>query len=320
MKMRTIVVTLSMALLAAPSAVAAPTRPGEAKLSEAEVLHRAGVQQMKESKFAAAAASFRASYAKDQSPRELYNAARAELAQKHFVEAAKLYRTYLSLPANEKMAATEREEAKRELAEFVGQNLSTLDVRAKTYSVDGVPGEGLVDVEPGSHSVEMHGAEGPKTKVVACAKGAVVLVEYLEPKPVIVVQPQPDKIVPPPVEPPEKGSWAVPAVLVGVGVVGLGLGIGLGAVSGSADSDVKTLSKAGACASLASVECQTAKDKESSAHGFGYGSVVGYVAGGAFLLAGVVTAVVMKPWKSRESGRELTIVPGVGGMAVVGKF
>ena len=72
--------------------------------------------------------------------------------------------------------------------------------------------------------------------------------------------------------------------------------------------------------SLGSAECQAAKDKESSANGLGYGSVVGYVAGGAFLVAGVVTAVVMKPWKSRETGREVTVVPGAGGVALVGKF
>ena len=80
------------------------------------------------------------------------------------------------------------------------------------------------------------------------------------------------------------------------------------------------LFRGGACADLSSSTCRTAQDKESSSGALGYGGVVGYAAGGAFLVASVVTALVMKPWKVRERGREVTLVPSIGGMALIGKF
>ena len=272
---------------------------------------------MEKHKFAEAAASFRASYAKDQSPRELYNVARAELAQGHFAEAAKLYRTYLGLPANEKMAPSERAEAKQELADIT-KNLTTLDVRAQGFTVDGVAGEGLIDVEPETHSVAMRGAEGPKTKVVVCAKGAVVLVEYAEPAKVVPAVPK--TIDPPPAETREKGSWLVPGVLAGVGIVGVGIGVGLGAASSSATSTGTDLARGGACLDLASSACADAKDKERAASGMKTGSMIGYAVGGAFLVGGIVSALVIAPWIDRERKTAIWAAPSLGGMAFGGTF
>jgi len=275
---------------------------------------------MQQKKFAEAAASFRASYAKDQSPRELYNAARAELAQSRFAEAAKLYRTYLSLPANDKMAPSERAEAKAELAEIT-KNLVTLDVRAPKFTVDGASYDGgLVDVEPGEHRVDMQGPEGAKTKTTKGAKGEVILVEYVEP---VVAPPPGPKVVPPPPPPRpemEKGSWLVPGVLGGVGLVGLGVGIGLGAASGSAASTGTDLARGGACLNLTSPACQDAKDKESAASGLGTGSIVGYVVGGGFLAAAVVSALVLAPWQDREKKTSVWLAPTLAGGALGGTF
>lgn len=288
--------------------------------SEAEALHKQGVQQMQQKKFAEAAASFRASYAKDQSPRELYNAARAELAQSRYVDAAKLYRTYLSLPANDKMAPSERAEAKAELAEIT-KNLVTLDVRAPKFTVDGATYEGgLVDVEPGEHRVEMQGPSGPKTKTARGGKGEVVLVEYAEP---VAPPPPGPKVLPPPPPPRpemEKGSWVVPGVLGGVGLVGLGVGIGLGAASSSATSTGTELARGGACRDLTSPACQEARDKESSSSGMSTGSIVGYVVGGGFLAAAVVSAIVIAPWQDREKKTGVWLAPTFGGGALGGTF
>ena len=62
------------------------------------------------------------------------------------------------------------------------------------------------------------------------------------------------------------------------------------------------------------------EDKASSASGLGTGSVIGYVGGGLFIGAAVVTAVVMKPWEFRVKEARVTVVPGLGGAALVGSF
>lgn len=312
MKTRTMTLVVVAALWGSTAMATEPTT----KASEAEALHRQGVQQMQQGKFAEASVSFRASYAKDQSPRELYNAARAELAQKRYAEAAKLYRTYLALPANDKMPAADRAEAKDELAEIT-KHLTTLDVRAKDFSVDGVAAEGLIDVEPGTHRVEMRGAKGVKSKSVECQVGTVVLVEYEESGKGAVGGPPPP---PPPPRETETGSWVVPGVLAGLGVVGVGVGIGLGAGSASATSTGRTLAQAGACADPTSPLCTTARDKESTADTMSTGSIVGYVVGGSLLAAGVVSALVIAPWKSREKQTAITLAPSFGGATIRGTF
>ncbi len=318
MKMRTFLLPFALAVGVPTMTTAA--HAADPKHAEAEALHRTGLAQMEKRKFAEAAASFRASYAKDQSPRELYNAARAELAQGHFAEAAKLYRTYLSLPANEKMAPSERAEAKQELADIT-KNLTTLDVRAPAFTVDGGAAEGLVDVEPGTHSVAMRGPEGPKTKVVVCAKGAVVLVEYAEPAKVVPVVPK--TIDPPPSERSEKGSWVVPGVLAALGAVGLGVGVGLQVSATGARDDARTLQQPGTCVDRASPSCTALQDALDSASGQRTGATIALVGGGALMGAAVVSALILRPWETRfvHEGYMLPLVgPGVGGAAVGGRF
>jgi hypothetical protein len=109
----------------------------------------------------------------------------------------------------------------------------------------------------------------------------------------------------------------LPGVLAGVGVVGLGVGIGLGAVSSGADSDARALGSGVRCNVAA--ECPTVGDKVSSLNSTGTGSVVGYVAGGAFLGAAVVSALILKPWRTAR-GASAQVVPGFGGVSLVGSF
>ena len=311
--MKTRTMTL-VAVAALWGSTAMATEP-PTKASEAEALHRQGVQQMQQGKFAEASVSFRASYAKDQSPRELYNAARAELAQKHYAEAAKLYRTYLALPANDKMPAADRAEAKDELAEIT-KHLTTLDVRAKDFSVDGVAAEGLIDVEPGTHRVEMRGPAGMKTKSVECQVGTVVLVEYEESgKGAGGGQTPPPP--PPPKEVEKSGSWVLPGVLAGVGVVGLGVGVGFTLSASSADSDGKALG-APRCSVGA---CPAVDDAVSKTTTRSTVALVGYIGGAAFLGGALVSALVLHPWEKRASttGR-VRFVPQLGGASVEGTF
>ncbi len=132
--------------------------------------------------------------------------------------------------------------------------------------------------------------------------------------------PGPGPITPPPKVETETGSWLVPGVLAGVGLVGVGVGVGLGLASSSAKDDVISAAKLGVCADPASAPCLAARDRESSANGLGAGSVVGYVAGGAFLVGGVVTALVMKPWQERRKGARVEAAPTLGGIVVRGTF
>lgn len=290
----------------------APTALADAR-SEAEAFHKQGVELMQKRKFAEASAAFRASYAKDQSPRELYNAARAELAQGKNAEAARLYRTYLSLPQNDKMAASERAEATQELADIT-KSLCTLDVRASSFTVDGQAYDrGLADVEPGEHKVEMQGADGLKVKVVNGVKGTTILVEYTEPT---KGSGGPGPVAPPREEM-ERGSWVVPGIFGAAGVIGLGVGIGLGAASAGADSDAKA--QVAACTTANPWGCSGLRAADNKISATGVPSIIAYVGGGVFLGAAVVAALIEQPWRERPV-RRVTVVPGLGGASVVGTF
>lgn len=312
MKRRTIPLLLAMCLWA-PSAL------GDDR-ADAETLHKQGVEMMKKGKFAEAAASFRASYAKDQSPRELYNAARAELAQGKHAAAAKLYRTYLGLPNNNQISATERAEAQQELAEIT-KHLCTLDVRAPKFTVDGSSYDGgLVDVEAGEHKVEMSGPSGAKVKVVRGEKGVTILVEYVEPEK--TKEPPPGPITPPPKVEMEKGSWVVPGVLAGVGVVGIGVGIGLGAATSSKEA---FLSENRTSCGADGASCPQNRDAYDSWKTLGTGAIVSYAVGGAAVVGAVIATALLRPWEERPVGRAPGSVSpwlgnGTSGVIVQGGF
>jgi hypothetical protein len=182
------------------------------------------------------------------------------------------------------------------------------------FTVDGQPKAGRVVVTVGKpHGVLMEGPDGRKEREVMCAKpGETIVVDYASPG---VGTPPPPP--PPPKEEGSSGSWVLPGVLAGVGVVGLGVGIGLGAVSSGADSDARALGSGVRCNVAA--ECPAVGDKVSSLNSTGTGSVVGYVAGGAFLGAAVVSALILKPWRTAR-GASAQVVPGFGGVSLVGSF
>jgi len=115
-------------------------------------------------------------------------------------------------------------------------------------------------------------------------------------------------------------------VLGVVGVAGLATGAVLGALSASSDDELKLISVGAPCPRPGAPGCQALEDAASKASGLGTGSIVGYVGGGVFLGAAVVSAIVLRPWATpspRERGR-VTLVPvvgpGGGGGALVGRF
>jgi hypothetical protein len=252
-------------------------------------------------------------------PGVLFNLARAEMTVGRDVEAYKLFRDFLKMPQTD----LDRSMLARKYYGELAKKVSLVTVSATTPKgtkviIDGVDSGETPLAEPivvaaGTHDIVLRYADKEKKSPVSCPLSQTVTVE-LEVKD----DKGPGPITPPPGEKGEKGSWLVPGVLAGVGVVGLGVGIGLGAASGSKGGDAATLARGGACADLGSPACKEAQDRASSASGLGTGSVIGYVAGGAFLGAAVISTLIIKPWVERP--RRITIHPGFGGATVVGTF
>jgi hypothetical protein len=114
----------------------------------------------------------------------------------------------------------------------------------------------------------------------------------------------------------EKGSWVVPGVLGGIGVAGIGVGLVFSGLASSAKSDGTALGAPRCGSPAACPEVQDAVDTTSSRSVAG---IVATVAGGAFVGAAVVSALVLRPWEERTR-RTVQLVPGFGGAAIVGKF
>jgi len=168
-------------------------------------------------------------------------------------------------------------------------------------------------VAPGKHDVVLKYADREKKVPVSCPIHDTVIVELL---PEVKA---PGGTTPPPITK-EPGNW-VPTIVLGiVGVGGLAVGGTLGALSASQDDELRSLSLTRPCTPQDAAACAALEDKASSASGLGTGSVIGYVGGGLFIGAAVVTAVVMKPWEFRVKEARVTVVPGLGGGALVGSF
>ena len=261
-------------------------------------IHGEGVTLYAQKKYDAARVKFHEAYARSQNPNSLFNEARCEHLAGHPLAAAKLLKVYLALPENDKVTASDRKEA-AELLEAAGAGLCTLDVRAPTYFVDGASEQGAVLAEAGEHSVRMSGPSGERTRRVSCVGKQTVLVTYEEP-----LKPRVD---PPPGERVEKGSWLLPVTLGVVGIGGLVVGGVLGVASSSTKEERRVLQAGGQCG----VRAQECSDAKSSANAQATGSVVGYVAGGTFVVAAVVAAVLLEPWRTRKIGQGM-LLPAVG--------
>lgn len=306
----------AVALVVALTTTSAFAAPSPEALAQGTALHNRATELLAQQKYREAAQAFLDAYAKNASPNELFNAARAEMTAGRNKEALKLFNTYLDLPATDRVATEFRKEA-AEKAAVCQASLCAIDVRGATETwVDGQKAPGIFYAEPGAHEVMMQGdAPAPKIVKVTCVAKQTLLVEYDEKKPKGPITGDP----PPAVT--EKGSWLVPAVLAGVGVVGLGLGMTTALIAGGKEGDVETLTTRGACIDRASASCAPIKDAASSASSLSTVSVVGYVAGGAFLAGAVISAIVLEPWKERPLKKTgVRIVPSIGGLWAMGSF
>lgn len=270
-------------------------------------------------------------YAVLKKPGVLFNLARAEMQVGHTVEAYVRFREFLKLPQTDMDRSLM---ARKYLAEL-GKKVSLITTSPATphgtkVVVDGkVEGEvPLVDpiaVTPGKHDVILRYADQEKKTPVSCPLQETVTVELVPNAPQAGVPPKgsgnppPGGITPPPYTK-EQGNW-VPTIVLGiVGIGGLAVGGTMGALSASQDDELRSLSQTRPCTPTDAAACTALEDKSSSAKGLGTGAIVGYIGGGVFLGAAIVTAIVMKPWEYRVKETHVRLVPGIGGGALVGTF
>jgi len=280
-----------------------PTREGAERFAE-------GNKLFTEQKYEAARLKYLEALAVAKSKNLLFNLAKTEGKLGRWADAYGHYRAYLAFKDLSVEDRLEAEKISHELEGKIGR-LHVVAPAGSHVQVDGrdlgeAPFPEAVGVETGPHVVKW----GTEQKSVTCGAGVVVEVKF--------EKGGDTPVTPPPKPNEERGSWLVPAVLAGVGVVGMGVGVGLGAASASKGDDTIALFAAGACRPLGSAACQAAQDTESSGSSLATGSVVAYVAGGAFLGAAVISALVVKPWATREA--KVAFVPGIGGAMITGKF
>ena len=104
--------------------------------------------------------------------------------------------------------------------------------------------------------------------------------------------------------------------LIGLGVVGLGLGAVMGGLTIGKKAEVQGCMDDRACAP------QTGRDAESAGRTFGAVSTVGFVAGAAVAVGGVVLVLTVP---SERGGKPTATVapialPGGGGAGITGHF
>ena len=117
-------------------------------------------------------------------------------------------------------------------------------------------------------------------------------------------------------------GWIVPTALTVVGVVGLGVGVGTGVASLSAANDATALRTPGVCFDRSSSACVAYSNKVDSQNTLSTVSAIGYIAGGVFLAAGIVSFIVWP--KAQRVSEKVSISgwigPGQAGVFAVGRF
>lgn len=281
----------------------------KARREEAVRFHMEGLSLLSQSNFEAARAKFHEAYARSQNPNSLFNEAKSALKAGHGLDGAKLVKSYLALPENDKVTAQDRKDAQSLLDEAMG-SLCTLDVRVATCNVDGRDEAGSVLVEVGNHTVKMTGAHGEQTKAVSCKAREIVIVTYDEQR----------LVTPPPTDKTQGGDWLLPGVLAGLGVVGIGVGAVGSALASGSSSDTKTLSVGAPCAADANGEaCRGVGAAADRTNAQSSVALTGWIVGGGLLGAALITTLVIRPWKERPAAH-VRLVPAPMGALLTGTF
>ncbi len=261
-------------------------------------------------------------------PGVLFNLARAEQHEGRWLDAYVHFREFLKMPQTD----ADRTALARKFLADLGTQVSLIALSPGTPAGTKVIVDGLVAGEApladpiavlaGPHEVLVVYGDKQRRRKVTCPAQRTVLVERADTEPAGGAPPSP-----PPGEREAQASWTLPIVLGLLGAGGVGAGVALGALSGSADDELRLLSVGAPCKQAGAPACKPLEDAASRASGLGTGSVIGYVGGGVFLGAAVVSALVLRPWASparRAAHTQLQVVPAFGaegaGASVLGRF
>ena len=302
--------------------------------AESDRLFNEGLQLAGKKDFEHAREKFAAAYAKFPSPNSLMNLARSEQLSGHCIDAIKHFRSYVELPPNPRITDADRNEARGSI-DACRQKVGRLLISAPagtSVEIDDVPAslseESAIEVMPGPHTVKLAGTQGVRVRELVAEADKDILVEY-EPKQtqggVGVATPHDDHSHDHgggETEPHRTtAGWAVPATLAVLGLAGIGVGIGTGVASFSPASDANALRTPGVCGNPSASACVTYTDKVNSQNTLSTIATIGYAAGGALLVAGIVSFFV---WPKSHVTEKVSIGPWVGpqnaGIFAVGRF
>ncbi len=323
--------------LVASLAVAGAARadePGHRDPAAAEALWQEGRALRAAGKIAAACPKFEASYRLDPALGALLN-----LASCHELE-GRIGTAWAEYKDAEEQA--DRAGDKKRIA-FAKKHADALELRVPRLEIVAAsPPEGLVvtrdghalaagalgtmlPVDPGVHTVEARapGRIGWKRKIELLAGerqtiDVPVLAREPTPEvaPVAVAPPSqaPAEALPPP-PPSSNGARTAGFVLGGVGVAGLALGAIVGLLTGSAAASARDRCPNDACGAAGLADVDRAKT-------YAWVSDVGFVAGGAALVTGVVLIVTARPKPRATSDLSFTplVGPGGAGLGARGSF
>lgn len=313
-------IAIPLVFLSLASAAHAQDDP---RKSQAEAVFADGLKEHDAQHEDAALAKFQQAYAIYPSPNVLFNIGREQQLLGRWLEAIRSYRTALGNqllnPNNAGLAKTYI----RELQTKLGRIEITAPPDAKVL-VDGKAqtGPSPYDVEPGDHDVVVLSKSGKKSEK-AChleagdAVGMDVTAELGgELAPDVVPDDKKKSSGRDVLFPPPTGAL----LLGGAGVIGLGVGVAFGLDAMSKHSSVQSGEASHPCANPSSTACTDLQSTNGGISTSSTISIVGYVAGGALLAAGVVWWAVAP----RHDGASVGVVPAVGpksaGLGLGGAF
>jgi hypothetical protein len=194
----------------------------------------------------------------------------------------------------------------------------------------------MVHVMPGAHAVEARLATKTKSATIAPKPGDTIPIDLT-----FEGEPTPPPIAPPPdptatnnptsatndnppsgadLQPGTAGAsssrmwWVVPAALGLAGLGGLGVGFVFASQQESSLEDADALRRGGpsnVCFDRASSQCRAYESKLDDASTQGTVSTIGYIGGGAFLVASAITAVLLWPRASKSNASRTFIAPAI---------
>ena len=301
MRRHALLACLTMAL--AVPAFATVAHADDAAVIDAKTRFEEGLELADAGKHEPARVKFLQAWSVFKSPAVLYNLARSEQLTGHDLEALEHFKLFVKVgAADAKITDTMREKAKQNAAELA-RKLGQIDIEVPPTARVALDGKTLeetpnepVAVQPGRHTIEVSFDGRVKSITVECTAGNVVKAK---------IEFESGAVTPPPREHARSSParWIVPTILGVAGLAAFGVGMGLGASSQSAKTDSEKIRRdnPGLCAQPATSMCAAYDSKRDDAESASTISTVGYVAGGALVVAAVFALVLWPKTKERTA-------------------